>query len=364
MLQELRQVDALIEEGDLVGAQRLCKQLLQKQPTNAAAHEKMGDVMRKRELWEDAAEWYDLAGQLQDTEALRAKRADVLQRAKEARKSGPEPHLVDEDTPSRLMLWLGLGAAAMLLVVVGVVFSIFSRGTPPEQAEGRRVADGDGPVAGGSSLSAPSPVRGTRSVPASGAGAGTGIQTIPHATANPDRHWTATRMPRRAPRRALSTRSTTGISASSPEPTTDHDQAVINAVSSLTWGDSRPMTGRVSAMVEPFSSYAMVSVTIPQALPEDGIVEAVVRQAWRVAVAAVQSDEVIKSLTIRMVRVNADGERVVAFRGNTSRAMLQAVDTDRPDFRTLWTKVFADVWWNPEAGGNAPVVGQGANSGA
>jgi len=364
MLQELRRVDALIEEGDLVSAQRLCKQLLQKEPTNAAAHEKMGDVMRKRELWEDAAEWYDLAAQLHDTEALRAKRADVLQRAKESRRSGPEPHLVDEDTSSRLKLWLGVGAAVMLLVIVGVVFGIFSGGTPPDQPAGTRVADGDGPVTGGSSLSAPSPVRGTRTVPASGVGAGTGIQTIPHATANPDQHWSASRMPRRAPRRALSTRSTTGISASSPEPTTDHDQAVVNAVSSLTWGDNRSMSGRVNAMVEPFSSYAMVSVTIPQALPEDGIVEAVVRQAWRVAVAAVQSDEVIKSLTIRMVRVNDDGERVVAFRGNTSRAMLQAVDTDRPDFRTLWTKVFADVWWNPEAGGNAPVVGAGASSGA
>jgi cytoskeletal protein RodZ len=363
MLQELRRVEELIEEGDLVAAQRMCKRLLQQNPTNAAVHERMGDVMRKRELWEDAAEWYDLAAQLHETEAVKAKRAEAQRRAKEARRGGPEPHLVDDaDSPRRLLLWIGLAAAALLLVVIGVVFSIATREDETEEPAVARTGDTDGPSVSRPGLSAPSPVRGTRDVPATGADSGT--RALPPATSNPEEHWRASQMPRRAPRRSVSTRSTTGISTSSPEPTTDHDQAVIAAVSSLTWGDNRPMSGRVNAMVEPFSGYAMVSVTIPQALPEEGLVENVVRQAWRVALASLQADEVITALTVRMVRVMDDGERVVAFRGNTTRRALQTTGVDRPTFAMLWDELFASVWWNPQAGGDPPVMAEAAEPGS
>ncbi|MGI5819825.1 MAG: tetratricopeptide repeat protein [Armatimonadota bacterium] len=362
MLQELRRVEELIEEGDLVAAQRMCKRLLQQHPTNAAVHEAMGDVMRRRELWEDAAEWYDLAAQLHETEALKAKRADVLQRARESRRGGPEPHLVeDADAPRKMLLWLGIAAAAMLLVAVGVIFSIARDGDEPAPriSSTTRGTGADRPSGGIPGLTSPSPVRSTREAP----GPGTSTQAAPRATANPEQHWAASAVPYRAPRRTVTTRSATGISASSPDPVTDHDQAVINAVSSLTWGDNRPMTGRVSAMVEPYSGYAMISVTIPQSIPVNGLVEEVVRQSWRVAVAAVRADEVITSLTIRMVRVTENGERVVAFRGNTTRRALENVNLERPDFGTLWNQVFASTWWNPQAGGEPPVRAEGSDGG-
>ena len=362
MLQELRQVEELIEENDLVAAQRMCKRLLQQHPTNAAVHEAMGDVMRKRQMWDDAAEWYDLAAQLHETEALRAKRADVLQRAKEERARGGQPHLVDDTGQSRMLFWLGIAAAAMLIVIVGVVWGISRGGDEAERAPISRTVDSDGPgAAGGRStpsggrFGAPSPVRGTRQAPTAGQSGGTTTTTAtPRASANPEQNWAARQMPRRAPRRQVSSRGTSGISTSSPDQTTDHDQAVINAISSLTWGDNRPMTGRVNAMVEPYSGYAMISVTIPRAIPDAGLTEEVVRQAWRVAVAAIRSDEVITSMTIRMIRIMEDGERVVAFRGNTTRAALRNVEVDQPDFMTLWGKVFASTWWNPQVGGNAP----------
>lgn len=358
MLQELTRIDELIDEGDLVAAQRACKRLLQQHPTNAAVHEKMGDVMRRRELWEDAAEWYDLAAQLHETEALKAKRADVLQRAKEVRRGGAEPQLVDDaEAPRKMMMWLGIAAAAMLLVAVGVIWSIAGGGEDEDINRPRvsRSVDTDGPSQTSPGLSSPSAVRGTRGAPAPSQP----TQGIPRATANPEQHWAAQELPRRAPRRSITTRSTSGIDASEPNPITDHDQAVINAVSSLRWGDNRSMSGRVNAMVEPYSGYAMISVTIPRAIPEDGIVEEVVRQAWRVAVAAARADEVIASMTIRMVRVTEDGERVVAFRGNTTRKALQQIEVDQPDFGTLWDRVFAATWWNPQAGGNAPTVAEG-----
>ncbi len=366
MEQELQEVESLIEEGDLARAQVLCKQLLQKHPTNAQAHEKMGDIMRKRYMWEEAAEWYNLAAQLQDSEALRAKRADVLQRAKESRRGGVEPHLVDEDTTSRLTLWIGLGAAAMLLVIAAIAFSIFGGEEEPEQIVVDPGGIGAIDAPGGSgipSLTPPSPVRGSQTPSGGGVtggagGAAAGANGGAGSRAIPGGQWRAQDLPRspqqRAPRRPVTTRSTSGISPESPEPRTDHDQAVISAISSLTWGDNRPMTGRVDAMVDPFSGYAMISVLIPEAMEERGLVEAVVRQAWRAARAAVQADEVINSLTIRMVRVSEEGERVVAFRGNTTRNMLQAVQTDRPDMEMLWNNIFAGVWWNPDAGGTPP----------
>ena len=362
MLQELRRVEELIEEGDLVAAQRACKRLLQQHPTNAAVHEAMGDVMRRREMWEDAAEWYDLAAQLQETEALKAKRADVLQRAKESSRGGAEPHLVDDaDSPRRLMVWLGIAAAAMLIVAIGVVWSIAQRHDDAPRRVVTRTFDRDAPSPiARPGVSTPSPVRGTRDAPAPSARP----QGLPRATAVPEQHWAATELPRRAPRREVTPRATSGISPSAPDPMTDHDQAVVNAVSSLTWGDNRPMTGRVNAMVEPYSGYAMISVTIPQAIPDGGLADEVVRQAWRVAVAATRAEEVISSLTIRMIRVTDQGERVVAFRGNTTRRALQNVG-ERPDAYTLWNQVFAATWWNPQVSGDMPSIGgSGANDGA
>lgn len=360
-------MDEQIREGDLARAQVLCKRLLQQHPTNAAAHEKMGDIMRRRELWEDAAEWYGLAGQLQDSERLRAKRADAVQRAREARRGGLGPHLVeDAERPRKLLLWLGIAAVAMVLIALAIVRGL----TGPDVDQERVVVAppetvDTGPAApGGPGLTSPSPVRGTQPAPAPPGGQTAqppqpGEPGDGGAREIPGEHWSASPAPRQAPRRTVSTRPsaaaprTAGIPASVP--TTDHDRAVIAATEALTWGTDRPMTGTVNAIVDPYSGYAVIRVMIPGTVAGDGMVEQVVRQAYRVARAAIAANETITSLTIQMVRI-VDGERVLAFRGNTTRRALQNVQTQQPDFGTIWDGIFASAWWNEQAGGAGPAA--------
>ncbi|MGD9497021.1 MAG: tetratricopeptide repeat protein [Armatimonadota bacterium] len=352
MLQELRSIDRMISEGDLTGAQDVCRSLLQEYPTSAAAHEKMGDIMYRRELWEDAIEWYELARQLSDTPELRAKLEDTRRRMREAR-TGPEPAVIVDTGRTRRLIWLGVGAAAMILVVVLAVIGLVRSRQAEQAVRERIVTDYERGGLRSPGLTAPSPASPAPSVAPSPAITGARAREIPQATANPEQSWAATGGTRLAPRRALTSRTR---QESITEPLTDHDRKVIDAVSSLTWGDERSMVGRVAAMVDPYTGYAVVRVTIPSSLPRTGLLERVVQQAYRVALATVQADEVVMSLTIQMVRVTDRGDRVLAFRGNTTREALAHVGTASPDFNTLWNTVFKTVWWNPEADGSAPVV--------
>ncbi len=358
MQQELRDIDEMIDEGDLTGAQIACKSLLQQHPTSAAAHEKMGDIMYGRELWEDAVEWYDLALQLNETPGLRSKLAKAQQRVREAR-TGPEPEPVEDTGHTRRLVWLGVGAAAMTLVVIMVVIGIAQSRRGRQDRPRSDVISDTGPGDMGSpALTSPSTVRSTRTSPAA---VGDRPLEIPRAHENPQEHWAARQVPRRAPRRAITSRTR---QEAITDPLTDHDRAVIDAVSSLTWDDERPMTGRVSAMVDPFTGYAVVRVTIPSSLPIVGLVERVVLQAYRVAVATMQADEVVSSITVQMVRVTDRGERVLAFRGNTTRETLRNLDTASPGFDLLWNNVFKTVWWNPQAGGAPPAAPEGEQAAA
>ncbi|MGC9319953.1 MAG: tetratricopeptide repeat protein [Armatimonadota bacterium] len=344
---DLRGIDHLIRDGNLRAAQRACKQLLQRHPTSAAAHEKMGDIMYRRELWEDSAEWYDLAIQLADTPELRAKLEDTQEQAREAR-TGPEPELAEEaEAGRRRLIWLAVGAVAMVVVVILVIVGLAARRVDVEPPTMPRVATAEsGRPAGSPGLTAPSTVRGTRSVPAPRRGE----VEIPTARENPQQHWAAQEAPRRAPRRPISRTRQEEIS----EPVTDHDRAVIDAVSSLTWDDDRPMTGKIMAMVDPYTGYAVVRATVPQSLPRGHMVERVVRQAYRVALAAIRADEVIETLTVQMVVTAPNGEHVVLFRGNTDRKTLRTVGEGRPNFATLWNDIFKTTRWNPQVGGAIP----------
>ncbi len=142
------------------------------------------------------------------------------------------------------------------------------------------------------------------------------------------------------------------------EPITDHDRMVINAVSSLTWGDSRPLTGRVSAMVDEYQGYAVIRITIPPSVPREGMSEDIVRMAFRAARATLMADESIYAMTVQIVRGMSTGSGTagmeIMWRGNASRRRVEEFSRSGGDVGTLLTQVFAAVRWNPSLTAIAP----------
>ncbi len=345
----LNEVDRLRDSGQELKAQRACQQLLVQHPTSALLHEKMGDILYHRELWQDAAEWYELSSQLSETPEIVSKTENAKSRAREARLGGLEPEGTSRPTLARrrvLLLLLGVAAIITVVVMVFVVTRLL-RGPQAQTlaTEEEGVVTGEAPR--GFSLTGPHVARGvTRPSPrAPGAPA-------QQAHENPQRHWSAEEPPPR-PRRTSSGGGTTVVEGLM-EPITDVDRAVISAVSSLNWGEGREMVGRVAAMVDPYTGYAFISVSIPADLPEGDLLEQVVRQAHRICLAAIRANENIRYITIRMLRT-VGKQRVTAFRGNTSRPALEKYRSSDVSFDALWNRVFKSVWWNPQVGGSMPV---------
>lgn len=341
------EVDDLIAEGQYTRAQAVCRKLLAQNPTSAAVHEKMGDVLYRRALWQDAAEWYELSAQLSETPALRAKIADSTRRAKEARLGGPEPEEIAARAAQRQRVVLRLlGMAAFVTTAVAVVVAVrlltLRRAeAPPVSPEPQAAA----PVARSTSLSGPPAKRVARPSPsAPGRAAG--------AEENPERHWAAVEAPPRPRREQAPTTVIEDIAG----PVTEADRAVISAVSSLTWGEGTDLRGRVAAQVDPYSGFAMISVTVPRSVPGGNLLERVVRQAHRVCLTAIRTEESIKYITIRMLRsVGGSRAPVLAFRGNTTRKVLEQYRDTNVKFEILWDEVFGTVRWNPEVSGGSPV---------
>ena len=345
----LSEIADLTAAGDYPEAQSVCQRLLRDHPTSAALHEQMGDLLYARELWDDAAEWYDLADQLGDSLDLKQKMHDAQRHDRAARMGGPDDDDEEQRAASRrnthLMM---LGVAAALVTVVAVVLVIGwlrSRGgeAPPTTLAGSQMTTRDGISGGLRSLSGTAPPRG---IVASPRAPGSGVSR-PYAHAQPGGDWSASLPSARAPRR----NPTTTQIETMVEPITDHDRMVINAVSSLTWGDSRPLTGRVSAMVDEYQGYAVVRVTIPPSVSRAGLAEDIVRMAFRVARATVMADEAINAVTVQIVRGVSTGRgsasMEIMWRGNASRRRLEEYSRSGDDVGTLLTQVFAAVRWNP-----------------
>jgi len=319
LVEALEDIDQFIASGQHSRAQRACRGLLGRFPTSASVHERMGDVLYARELWQDAAEWYALAAQLAETEKVRAKLADAERRAKEARLGGGDTYELAHVAARRhRRLLLLLGAAAVITVTVLVFVIVRVAGGPEAESpvtDAETVATGEAPSVLG--FTGPRVARGIKSSPrAPGPGA-----AAAGAHENPRKHWAAQEAPPRPSQPPRSSEVT--LIQSLSQPLTAEDRVVVSTVASRNWGEGRDLNGRVSAMVDPYTGFAFISVTVPDDLPQSHLIEEVVRQAHRVCLAAIRANESIKYITIRMVKNLGGKEAVTAFRGNTSRAALE-----------------------------------------
>ncbi len=321
-----------------------CERLLRAHPTNAELHVAMGDIYAAQQLWPEAAQWYELAQQLGGTPGL-AGRLENARRQAESRRHAA-PIIPELPLPPRRSRWLPVAVITVSsLLVVLAAFVLLTGG--PKLPRHR-------------AITAPTTPPLPSSAPVYGA-SGTAIK--PRSVSQPQ---VAPALPRtaRAPayKGAATAQTVTGptvarapvvITQKVSTPATDRDLYLMETVGSLSWPDGRPMSRSVSAVVDPFTGYAVITFALPPALTADNIKATVALQAYKAAVVAFRSDAGINSLTIRCLATLA-GERgahttVVAFRANTTRATIEYWNKlhGEPGMDVIWNEVFGEVWWNP-----------------
>jgi len=115
---ELAQANLLRLRGELDEAERRCLSILKRYPNEPGAHSQLGDIIADRGDWARAAQWYELALDLNPKSAGdRAKFADAQKRVEESDTS----HTIEQiglppANPSRLP-WI-LSAVALLTIIV------------------------------------------------------------------------------------------------------------------------------------------------------------------------------------------------------------------------------------------------------
>ena len=146
----------------------------------------------------------------------------------------------------------------------------------------------------------------------------------------------------------------TATAAPDTGPRTQRDLALESAIGSLTWPDGTTMYEGVAVAIDPVTGYAMITFEVPHSLRSSNLYDVVVRQSYPIAAAVVNTDPGVQSMTLRGI-LDPSGSRrerhaVVVYRGNTSReSILYWLRRDAtPSEDDIWTKVFADTWWNPD----------------
>ena len=132
----------------------------------------------------------------------------------------------------------------------------------------------------------------------------------------------------------------------------NRDRLLSRGLEGITWPTGEALSWRVQAVVDDYTGYAMVTVALPPGLRTADLPGTVIDMAYKLAVATIQADKGIQSVTIRLLMdVDVDGKRIslLAFRGNTTREHLDYYLKRglQPDRDTIWSHVFATTWWNP-----------------
>ncbi len=342
------EIRGLMEQRNLTLAADRCGRLLQDYPDEPTAHALMGDIFAARQLWPEAVQWYtqaEDAGGGPEVARRRAAAAAMAPRsaaAPEAPSGLPDLHR----QRTRILAIFGAAVAIALLAVVIALLAWPGRGPG---ATGR-TARAPKPSAPGAGL--PTPQR----APARSAGGG--LAVLPPATAPPVA--TAPKPPAPGGRAATpartappSARPPVVISRHMDVPATDEDYIIAKAVSTLTWPEGTSMSGDVSVMMDPYQAYCVVSFRIPETVGGGNLRDIVVAQAYKVILAALESDAAISAVTVRAIAsiTTAHRERTAlqAFRANLSREAAENwhKTIPNPTPQQLREQILAFAWWNP-----------------
>jgi len=351
--QQAQTIRDLIDEGSYDAALSRARGLFDDYPDRAEPYTLLGDIYAARNMWPEAVEWYIEGLEQGDSSAadkLREARAQLtrqLEQPGQPRRTASAPQAEQH----RTKLWITLASAGAVVVIVVVIAALtFSGGPPsgPEQPSAQRPA---GPSSAAPGTRSPrSTARSTTSALQVRSGSAATTSQLPTGSGTePTARGAAPGAPV-SPRPDQEEESTTIIVKG---PRSEQDIILESTLGSLTWPDGTAMRNDVSVAVDPFLGYAMITFEIPRNLDSDNVADAAARQAYSVAVTAINTDQSLNAMTLRGV-VNTSSSRrrkrmVVAYRGNTTRESLAYwLRRDQsPTPQQLWTQVFATTWWNP-----------------
>lgn len=338
---ELADVVLLVEGGDLDRAQGLTEDLLVRYPNSGPVHALMGDIAAARRNHREAIDWYELALRLGNDPSVAAR----LDRQRALQEAAAEAEIDELLAPPRDNRRLLMAAIIGGFVVVALLVWVFAAMVPRRQAGGDRAR-----VAPSTRIqarrAAPEASTTSPTLPtASGAPVTTGGRPATGAQATPARPSGAAQSP-------SASAQPINITQSVDAPMSNRDRLLTQGLAGITWPNGEALGWRVQGMVDDYTGYAMITVEVAPGLRSADLSNAVIDMAYKLAVATVQADKGVQSLTVRAVTdVDVDGKRMslLAFRGNTTREHLDYYLKRglQPDRRTIWEHVFATTWWNP-----------------
>lgn len=336
---ELSDIAMLVEGGNLDHAQFLAQEQLLLHPNSASVHALMGDIAAARRNPREAIDWYELSLRLEHNPQV----ATRLERQRAALEQQAEAEidsiLARPRDNRRLLLAIGGGFVAVALLVL-LIASLVPHQRPKTSHPAPTFLGRGGSEPGVSQPGrAPAPP-GLTGSPAASAPAG---RTASAAQARPPG----------APGVAPSgVGHPINITESVDAPMSDRDRLLTQGLRGITWPNGEALGWRVQAAVDDYTGYAMVTAEIPPGTSAQDLSNNVIDMAYRLAVAAIQTDKGLQWVTIRVlaeVQVEERQRLLLAFRGNTSRDYLDYYLKRgiQPDRQTIWDHVFATTWWNP-----------------
>jgi|GEM_PF-4350084 len=339
--EELAEIELLCEQRNYNRAQTIAQQLLRAHPTSARVHEVMGDVAAAREHHAEAVQWYELALQLGFHQRVMDKVSEQRRRLEQSQQ--PEAADVTAEMAQQPHYRLIAAIAGGLVLLAFVLFLVFAiKGSRPSEGETgparpRAVADRTTRTSTSQPSSETEP---TTERPSPAASTRTRQPQTRHSPV------TAPQQPQQ--QNLPPVHLTREIGA----PLTDQDRKLLKAIGSLTWPGGSSLSGNVNAMVDPFTSYAFITIELPASLQSSAQFTTGLSISYQVAVTAMKQDTSLLSLTVRVIApvTVGDSETVLTvFRGNTNRTTLDRYLQSEvvPGAKEIWGEVFATTWWNP-----------------